>query len=84
MSNISRCLETAFEEGNLEIVKYLLNDYECLRVEEFSSAFCKDGIVLLFEIFRACKVVLVIYLVFSPGLIPDFVHLFKGTGLTCT
>eukprot|EP00116_Pleurobrachia_bachei_P003658 sb/3463920/ len=51
----TRCLETAFEEGNMEIVKYLLNDYECLRVEEFSSAFCKDGIVLLFEIFKACK-----------------------------
>ena len=55
----SRCLETAYEEENLEIVRYLLNDYDCLRVDEFSNAFCKDGIVLLFEIFQNSKVYII-------------------------
>eukprot|EP00116_Pleurobrachia_bachei_P011290 sb/3471552/ len=69
-STANNLCKTAFEEGNMEIVKYLLNDYECLRVEEFSSAFCKDGIVLLFEIFKACKV-----LMFQIRLIPDNLYI---------
>lgn len=38
------------------MVWYLLADYDCMRVDEFSNAFCKDGLVLLFYIFREAKV----------------------------
>ena len=52
----SQTVGHAYERGQKAFLKCLLRDFQSMPINEYTSDFCEDGLVILFNIFKECEV----------------------------
>ena len=52
----SQTVGHAYERGQKAFLECLLRDFQSMPTNEYTSDFCEDGLVILFNIFKECEV----------------------------
>ena len=52
----TECLATAKQLHRLAIIQCLLRDFGSIKLEEYSDEFVEEGLAVMFEILRQCRV----------------------------